>query len=154
MTNPPPPDDVAAVLARELPAHPISEGQPLDPTHGGPGDNRERLPDGTIVNPDGSVIPPMDPDLLARIEAAKDERGVVHDPDLANEYFEAMVRQGDEIRRLAGWPDPIIEDGKVFPSAGEDAPALDYREGEPQVEIGPSTLEPPDDPNAISVVVY
>lgn len=48
-------------------------------------DERERLPDGTIVNEDGSIIPPLDPDLVARLEAARDANGVIHDADLANE---------------------------------------------------------------------
>jgi len=108
-------------------------------------DDRERLPDGSIVNEDGTTIPPIDADLMARVEAAKDERGVIRDADLATEYFEAMQKQGDEARPLAGWPEPVIEQGSVFPSVAEGDEPLNYLEGEPQVEVGPSTLEIPED---------
>lgn len=68
--------------------------------------------------------PPLDPALVARIEAAKDERGVIHDAELANEWFEAMVAQGEALRAAEGWPEPVIENGRVFPSLDSDAPPL------------------------------
>ncbi|MCW2922189.1 MAG: hypothetical protein JWL76_2063 [Thermoleophilia bacterium] len=67
--------------------------------------------------------PPMDPGLLAEIEAAKDARGVVHDAELADRYFEAMVAQQAAMHELMGRPEAIIEQGPVFPSfADEDDP--------------------------------
>ena len=99
------------------------------------------------------IIPPMDPALIARMEAAQDEHSVIHDPELANEYFEALQQQGDAVRRRNAWPEPIIEQGKVFPSAG-DAPVLDAREDEPLLPTQPSTDEPPDDPQPVTVVIW
>ena len=102
------------------------------------------LPDGAIVRRTGVAMllgglrlrelelqlsgqlhgPPIDPDLIARIEAATDERGVIHDPALAEQYFAAMQAQSEAAHALRGWPEPVIEDGRVFPSASEDEPPL------------------------------
>ncbi|MCW2962523.1 MAG: hypothetical protein JWM90_2910 [Thermoleophilia bacterium] len=85
-------------------------------------DDRPRLPEGSIVNPDGSIIPPIPGELQARLDAAADEHGVIHDAGLADEYFTALVAQGDETRRRAGWPEPILEQGQVFPQAPDGDP--------------------------------
>ena len=91
-------------------------------------DDRERLTDGTIVNPDGSIIPPVDPDLMKRIEAAKDERGVVRDADLANGYHTALIRQSEEFDRLRGWVEPVIEQGSVFRLPQGEEVLLPYKD--------------------------
>ena len=69
--------------------------------------------------------PPMNPDLVARMAAASDERGVIHDASLADEYFEAMQAQSAALNELLGRPEPVIEQGRAFPSLDEDAPPLD-----------------------------
>lgn len=116
-------------------------------------DDRQRLPDGTIVNEDGSLIAPMDPDLVARMEAAKDAKGCIHDPALANEYFEALQKQSEDTRRINGWPEPVIEQGSVVPSAGEGEGPLSYVEGEPEVPFVPADDADDDSPGGPVTVV-
>ena len=116
-------------------------------------DDRKRLSDGSIVNEDGSIIPPLDADLVARMEAAKDANGVIDDPVLANEYFEALQRQGDEARRLAGWPEPVIEHGSVFPSVGAGTAPLHYVEGEPPAPFIPAEDADDDGSNSPVTVI-
>lgn len=102
------------------------------------------LPEGAVVRRDGVSMqfqsislrhlelqlrgelhgPPLDPDLVARMEAAADERGVIRDADLANEYHQALIEQAEAARVMRGDPEPIIEDGRVFPSTPEDEPPL------------------------------
>ncbi|MBC7461153.1 MAG: hypothetical protein H7287_07310 [Thermoleophilia bacterium] len=105
-------------------------------------DNRERLADGTIVNPDGTHLPPLDADLMARMEAAKDEHGIIHDHVLAAEYFVALQAQNEELARQRGEAhpvEPVPEGSRVFP--GSDA------DGELLLEPTPETFarEPGDD---------
>jgi len=114
---------------RPTPASPVQEVSGDDWNWGTVAGIRERRPDGTIVNAEGSVIAQLDPDLVSRMEAAKDEQGAIHDTSLANEYFEALQKQGKDTRRRNGWPAPSIEQGKVFPSAGEGQ-VLDFVEDE------------------------
>jgi hypothetical protein len=98
------------------------------------------LPDGAVVRRDGVPMqfesmplrhlelqlrgelrgPPLDADLLARLEAATDDRGIVRDADLANEYHLALVERERAARVMRGDPEPIIEQGRVFPSTPED----------------------------------
>jgi len=71
-----------------------------------------------------SFGPPLDPELLARVAAASEPDGVVRDAALADEYFEAMVAQSAALEQLHGRPQPIIEQGSVFPSLDTDAAPL------------------------------
>ncbi|MCW2926192.1 MAG: hypothetical protein JWM86_160 [Thermoleophilia bacterium] len=91
-------------------------------------------------------VPPIDPDLMHRVRAAADERGVVHDAELADEYFQALVRQNEEARRLRGWPEPVIEAGSVFPSAASGDVLPEYADGDPPEPTipGPSPPSPSD----------
>ena len=72
-----------------------------------------------------SFGPPLDPELLARIAAASGPDGVVRDATLADEYFEAMVAQSAALEQLHGGPQPIIEQGSVFPSLDVDVAPLE-----------------------------
>jgi hypothetical protein len=141
-------DDPGATIARlaelveagELPRIALAQGPHL-------GDWLESggvLPDGAIVRRDGVSMqfgtmplrllelqlrgelhgPPIDPDLLVRLEEAKDEHGVVRDADLADEYHRALIEQAEAARIMRGDPEPVIEDGRVFPSTAEDEPPL------------------------------
>lgn len=76
-----------------------------------------------MTNPD---IPPIDPDLMRRLRAASDERGVIQEEALANEYFEALQKQEQQVREAQGIPEPVIESGSVFPSA----PGLGLEDGQ------------------------
>jgi hypothetical protein len=64
--------------------------------------------------------PPMDPELVAAMEAATDEHGVIRDAELADRYFEALVAQQAAMNELLGTPEPVIEHGPVFPSFADD----------------------------------
>lgn len=71
-----------------------------------------------------SFGPPLDPALVAELEAAKDEHGVIRDAALGDRYFEALVAQNAEMDELMGRPEPVIEQGPVFPSFADDEEPL------------------------------
>jgi hypothetical protein len=68
--------------------------------------------------------PPIDPELVALLEAARDADGVIRDAELADRYHAALIEQSKALDALMERPEPVIEHGNpVFPSfADEDEP--------------------------------
>ena len=66
---------------------------------------------------DDVSTPLLDAVLVARMAAAKDEHGIVHDKQLAAEYLVAMQAHQEELARHRGEDHsaPVPEDERAFP---------------------------------------
>lgn len=69
---------------------------------------------------DDISTPLLDAVLVARMAAAKDEHGIVHDKELTAEYLVAMQAHHEELARHRGeeHPAPLPEGDRKFPDAG------------------------------------
>ncbi|MCW2973225.1 MAG: hypothetical protein JWN72_1498 [Thermoleophilia bacterium] len=69
---------------------------------------------------DDISTPLLDAVLVARMAAAKDEHGIVHDKELAAEYLVAMQAHQEELARHRGEEPaaPVPEGERIFPDAG------------------------------------
>lgn len=85
--------------------------------------------------------PPIDPDLQARMDAAADEHGVIHDAALADEVFADMVARQEQHRRELGLPEveaaPDVVHGRIFPTVAGDPTDIG--------ELDPTVFERTDD---------